>query len=68
MIGAQALVILSMRFHYVTDVVAGFLAGIVATQFAGAIGRRIDKRFTPCLAPAGGDAGSRMRAPTVKER
>lgn len=43
----QALVVLSMRFHYVTDVVAGVLAAIVATQFAEALGRRLDSRFAP---------------------
>jgi hypothetical protein len=43
----QALVILSMRFHYVTDVVAGCLAAVAATQLAGALGRRLDERFAP---------------------
>ena len=44
---AQAVIILSMRFHYVTDVVAGFLAAVTATQLAGALGRRLDERFAP---------------------
>lgn len=43
----QALVILSMRFHYVTDVAAGFLAAVAATQLADAWGRRLDARFAP---------------------
>jgi hypothetical protein len=50
---AQAVVILSMRFHYVTDVVAGLLAAVVATQIAGAIGRRLDERFAPWSVQAG---------------
>jgi predicted PurR-regulated permease PerM len=44
---AQAIVILSMRFHYVTDVVAGLLAAVVATQLAGAAGRWLDERYRP---------------------
>ena len=43
----QALIILSMRFHYVTDVVAGFLAAVTATQLADALGHRVDERFAP---------------------
>ena len=46
-IGLQALVILSMRFHYVTDVVTGFLAAIAATQMANKIGAWVDKRYAP---------------------
>jgi hypothetical protein len=46
-VGAQAFIILSMRFHYVTDVVTGFLAAVTATQLAGALGRRLDERFAP---------------------
>jgi hypothetical protein len=45
--GLQAIVILSMRFHYVTDVVAGCLAAVAATRLADALGRRIDTRFAP---------------------
>jgi hypothetical protein len=44
---AQALVILSMRFHYLTDVAAGCLAAAAATQLAEAWGRRLDARFAP---------------------
>jgi hypothetical protein len=40
---AQAFVILAMRFHYVT---------VVATQLAGALGRRLDERFAPWSLPA----------------
>lgn len=43
----QALVILSMRFHYATDVVAGCLAAVAATQLAGVCGRWLDARFAP---------------------
>jgi hypothetical protein len=43
----QALVILSMQFHYVTDVVAGFLAAVVATGVATVIGGWLDERFAP---------------------
>jgi len=43
----QATIILSMRFHYVTDVVAGLLAAVVATQLAGVVGRWIDDRYAP---------------------
>ncbi len=46
-VGVQALVILSMRFHYATDVVAGCFAAIVATRLAEALGHRIDERFAP---------------------
>jgi len=46
-IGLQALVVLSMRFHYVTDVVTGFLAAIVATQAAALIGEWLDARYSP---------------------
>lgn len=45
--GIQAFVILSMRFHYVTDVVTGFLAAIAATLVASKIGGWIDQRFAP---------------------
>jgi hypothetical protein len=45
--GAQAVVILAMRFHYITDVVAGCLAAVAATQLADALGRRLDERFAP---------------------
>lgn len=44
---AQAVVILSMRFHYVTDVAAGCLAAVAATQLADACGRWVDTRFAP---------------------
>jgi hypothetical protein len=44
---AQAVVILSMRFHYLTDVVAGCLAAVAATQLADACGRRLDARVAP---------------------
>lgn len=43
----QALVILAMRFHYVTDVAAGLLAAVVAMRLAEALGRRLDARFAP---------------------
>lgn len=46
-VGLQAFVVLSMRFHYVTDVVTGFLAAIAATQIANAIGGRLDARYAP---------------------
>jgi PAP2 superfamily C-terminal len=49
---AQALVILSMRFHYFTDVVAGCLAAVAATQLAEACGRWLDARFAPWSATA----------------
>jgi hypothetical protein len=45
--GLQAIVILSMRFHYFTDVAAGFFAAIVATQLAEGLSHRIDERFAP---------------------
>jgi PAP2 superfamily C-terminal len=44
---AQAFVILSMRFHYVTDVVAGGLAAVAATQLAHALGRLLDAGLAP---------------------
>lgn len=43
----QAFVILSMRFHYVTDVVTGFLAALAATQIARKIGGWLDQRYSP---------------------
>jgi hypothetical protein len=46
-IGLQAVVVLSMRFHYVTDVITGFFAAIVATQAAAAIGEWLDTRYAP---------------------
>jgi len=46
-IGLQAMVVLSMRFHYVTDVVTGFLAAIVAMQAADTIGEWLDARYSP---------------------
>jgi hypothetical protein len=46
-IGLQALIILSMRFHYVTDVVTGFLAALAATQIAGKVGDWLDQRYAP---------------------
>ncbi len=52
-IGVQALVVLSMRFHYVTDVVTGFLAAIVATQAAGTVGDWVDARYSPWSSRAG---------------
>ena len=58
---AQAIVILSMRFHYVTDVVAGLLAAVVATQLGGAAGRWIDGRY----APWSNRAGTRGRIPDI---
>ena len=51
---AQAIVILSMRFHYVTDVVAGLLAAVVATQLASVVGRWLDERYAPWSGRAGG--------------
>jgi hypothetical protein len=50
---AQATVILSMRFHYVTDVVAGLFAAVVATQLAGAVGHWLDERYAPWSHRAG---------------
>jgi hypothetical protein len=50
-IGVQAFVILSMRFHYVTDVVTGFLAAIAATQIADKIGGWLDRRYAPWSRP-----------------
>ena len=41
----QAFVILAMRFHYVTDVVAGFLAALVASAVAARLGSMIDDRL-----------------------
>lgn len=46
-VAVQAFIILSMRFHYVTDVVAGLLAAVAATGLADALGRRLDERFAP---------------------
>jgi hypothetical protein len=46
-IALQAFVILSMRFHYITDVVAGFLAAIAATLIADKVGDWLDKRYAP---------------------
>lgn len=53
-IGLHVFVILSMRFHYVTDVVAGFLAAIVAALVARAVGRGLDERVARWFAPAAG--------------
>lgn len=60
-VGVQAFIILSMRFHYVTDVVAGLLAAVAATQLAGALGRRLDARFAPWSLPAERAAGNVRR-------
>ena len=46
-IGVQAFIILSMRFHYVTDVVTGFLAAIAATRIAGTVGASLDEHYSP---------------------
>jgi hypothetical protein len=46
-IGLQAFVILSMRFHYITDVVTGFLAALAATRVADKIGCWLDRRYAP---------------------
>lgn len=43
----QAVVILSMRFHYVTDVAAGCLAAVAATRLADACGRWLDAHVAP---------------------
>ncbi len=43
-IGLHVFVILSMRFHYIQDVVAGFLTAIVAALVARALGQRLDQR------------------------
>jgi hypothetical protein len=51
MIPVQALVILSMRFHYITDVVAGFLAAIVATLIGRMLGAMLDRRVAARFAP-----------------
>jgi len=45
--GLQVFVILSMRFHYFTDVVAGCFAAVVASRLAEALSQRIDERFAP---------------------
>lgn len=50
----QAVVILAMRFHYVTDVAAGCLAAVAATQLADVWGRRLDARFAPWSLARGG--------------
>jgi hypothetical protein len=47
----QALIILTMRFHYVTDVVAGCLAAVAATQLADVCGRRLDASLAPWFKP-----------------
>jgi hypothetical protein len=47
LVGLQALVILSMRFHYFTDVVTGCFAAVVASRLAEALSQRIDERFAP---------------------
>lgn len=41
----QAFVILAMRFHYITDVVAGFLAALVASAVATQLGGMLDDRM-----------------------
>jgi hypothetical protein len=46
-VAIQAFVILAMRFHYVTDVVAGLLAAVAATRLADTLGRWLDERFAP---------------------
>jgi hypothetical protein len=51
MILVQALIILSMRFHYITDVVTGFLAAVAATQLAEVLGSWVDARFAPWSLP-----------------
>jgi hypothetical protein len=43
----QAFVILSMRFHYFTDVAAGCFAAVVATRLAEGLSHWIDERFAP---------------------
>ena len=45
--GAQAFVILSMRFYYVSDMVMGCFAAVAPTQLADALGHRLDERFAP---------------------
>lgn len=40
----QAFIILAMRFHYVTDVVTGFLAALAASALADRVGAVIDAR------------------------
>lgn len=61
--GLQAIVILSMRFHYFADVVTGCLAAITATLLAGALGRWIDARFAPWSLRAGEHGRSTVVAP-----
>ena len=63
---AQALVILSMRFHYLTDVAAGCLAAVAATQLAEACGRRLDARFAPWSMTAEPGRGSVPRRPAPR--
>lgn len=67
--GAQALVILAMRFHYLTDVVAGCLAAVAATQLAAACGRQLDARFAPwsMTAEKERDRASRLSSPRAGE-
>jgi hypothetical protein len=57
--GVQAFVILSMRFHYVSDVVTGCFAAVTATQFADALGRRLDERFAPWTVRPADECGYR---------
>lgn len=64
----QALVILSMRFHYVTDVVTGCLAAVAATQLAAALGRRLDERFAPWSVRAVGYSAPPVPGLAVEER
>ncbi len=59
----QALIILSMRFHYVTDVVAGCLAAVAATQLADVSGRRLDASVAPWLKARAGAAIPAHAAP-----
>jgi hypothetical protein len=61
----QAVVILSMRFHYVTDVAAGCLAAVAATQLADACGRRLDARFAPWSAARDAGVLSTHAAPVL---
>jgi hypothetical protein len=62
----QAIVILSMRFHYLTDVVTGCLAAIAAMQLATMLGRRLDERFAPWSSRPTPEVGQQVPALPVQ--
>jgi hypothetical protein len=61
----QAAIILSMRFHYVTDVVTGCLAAIAATQLAHRLGRWVDERLAPWSSRGIAGAGASVAAVAI---